>query len=140
MIVRDLGSIISEYIGDGALGKGSKDIEMMNPADRLNKRLVFRSPEPEMGNLFLRTCRILKDFHSRIWMHDADSLIFQFKEAGFMNVNEMKCLQSQIEGSEGIENEENIPNEEGSCVEGLKPRSESGENVIYLESEGEKVE
>ena len=81
---------------------------------------MFRSLEPQTGNLFLRTYRVLKDFHSRIWMYDADSLIFYFQEAGLVNVREMGYLRSQIEGIEEIEKGESILNGEGICVEGWK--------------------
>jgi predicted SAM-dependent methyltransferase len=120
VVVPDLRSIISEYIGDRALGKGSKDIEMMNPADRLNRRLMFRSPEPRAGNVFLRIYFSLTDVHSHKWMYDADSLIFYFEQAGLVNVREMQFLHSQIENIEKIEKGESLLNGEGICVEGLK--------------------
>jgi len=124
MVVPDLRSIITEYIGDKPLGNLSNDIETINRADGLNKRLLFRSPEPRSGNLFYGIYMSLKDFHSHKWMYDADSLIVYFKEAGFVNVREMQFLESQIEGIEKIEKGESVLNGEGICVEGLKPSSE----------------
>jgi predicted SAM-dependent methyltransferase len=120
MVVPDLRSIISEYIGDKPFGNLSDDTETINRADRLNKRLMYRNPEPRSGNLFYRIYTSLKDFHSHKWMYDADSLIFYFKEAGFADVREMQFLESQIEDIEKIEKGESILNGEGICVEGLK--------------------
>jgi ubiquinone/menaquinone biosynthesis C-methylase UbiE len=124
MVVPDLRSIISEYIGDKSFGNLSKDTEPINRADRLNKRLLFRCPGPGSGNLFYKIYTSLKDFHSHKWMYDAESLTFYFKEAGFVNVREMQFLESQIEGIEKIEKGESVLNGEGICVEGLKPSSE----------------
>jgi len=120
MVVPDLYSIISEYMGERPPGKVSGNGEGNNRADRLNKRLMFRSCEPRAGNLFLRIYSSLKDLHSHKWMYDADSLIFYFQEAGLVNVREMEYLRSQIEGIEKIETGESILNGEGICVEGWK--------------------
>jgi predicted SAM-dependent methyltransferase len=125
MVVPDLRSIISEYTNDNPLGNLSNNIETINRADRLNKRLLFRNPERMSGNIFYKIYTSLKDFHSHKWMYDAESLTFYFKQAGFINVREMQFLESQIEGIERIEKGEDILNGEGICIEGLKPSSES---------------
>lgn len=121
MVVPDLRSIILEYVGDKPFGKLSNDTETINRADRLNKRLLLRGPEPKSGNLFYKIYTLLKDFHSHKWMYDAESLTFYFKQAGYVDVQEMQFLQSRIEGIEKIEKGESILNGEGICVEGSKP-------------------
>jgi len=120
MVVPDLRSILSEYMGGQPSGDGSGNMDANNRADRLNQRLMFRSCEPRSGNIFLRIYSSLKDLHSHKWMYDADSLIFYFREAGLLNVREMGYLRSQIEGIEKIEKGESILNGEGICVEGWK--------------------
>jgi len=120
IVVPDLCSILSEYMGGRPSGEGFGNMEANNRADRLNKRLMFRSCEPRSGNIFFRIYSSLKDLHSHKWMYDADSLIFYFQEAGLVNVREMEYLRSQIEGIEEIEKGESILNGEGICVEGWK--------------------
>jgi len=125
IVVPDLRSIIEEYMGDGSLRNLTKDVEAMNRADRLNKRLLFRTPEARPGNLFYRVYTSLKDFHSHKWMYDAESLIYFLEKAGLIKVREREFLESQIAGIEKIEKRESVMNGEGICVEGLKPRPEN---------------
>ncbi len=120
MVVPDLRAVVLEYMGENAFGNSSNS-DTMCPGDRLNKRLHLRSPEPPSGNAIYRLYRALKDFHSHKWMYDADSLMYHFKWAGFVDVEEMQFLQSRIEGIEEIEKAERVLSGAGVCVEGIKP-------------------
>jgi len=46
MVVPDLEAIVREYLGEKPFGDLSGEMEMLPPADRLNRRLLLRSPEP----------------------------------------------------------------------------------------------
>jgi hypothetical protein len=59
---------------------------MLPPTDRLNRRLLLRSPEPSSGGIVLRTYTALKDLHSHKWMYDANSPIIHFQQTGFAKV------------------------------------------------------
>ena len=91
------------------------------PADRMNRRLLFRNPAPPAGNLIYRIYSALKDFHSHKWMYDADSLMEHFRWVGFVEVQQMQFRRSRIEGIEKIELPDRVLNGAGICVEGIKP-------------------
>jgi SAM-dependent methyltransferase len=116
MVVPDLKAIVMEYMDGKPFNNASDEIEELSRADRLNKRLAFRSPNPISENIFYRIYAAFKDFHSHKWMYDADSLIWYFKWADFVDVHEMQFGRSRIEGIAKIEEEGR-----GIYVEGVKP-------------------
>jgi SAM-dependent methyltransferase len=119
MVVPDLKTLILEYIEDVAISNDS--IDTMNRADKLNRKLLFRCPQPPSGNIVYRIYTALKDLHSHKWMYDADSLITYFKWAGFIDVREMQLHHSRIDGIEQVEDPARVLNGAGVCVEGIKP-------------------
>lgn len=121
MVVPDLQAIVLEYMGEKPFGDSHESDDAMSRADRLNKRLGLRSPEPPSGNILYRLYTALKDFHSHKWMYDAESLIGYFKWAGFVEVQEMPFHRSRIEGIEEVEEASRVLNGAGVCVEGIKP-------------------
>jgi len=52
MVVPDLEAIVREYLGEKPFGELSGEMEMLPPADRLNRRLLLRSPEPSSGGSY----------------------------------------------------------------------------------------
>jgi len=119
MVVPDLKTIILEYTGD--VVDYNNSIDTMNRADKLNRNLHFRPPQPPSGSIVYRVYTALKDFHTHKWMYDADSLITYFKWAGFIDVREMQLHQSRIDGIAQVEDPGRVLNGAGVCVEGVKP-------------------
>ena len=124
MVVPDLRAIVLEYMGDKPFSNSSDEIEVNSRADRLNKGLLLRNPEPPSGNILYKVYTALKDLHSHKWMYDAESLIMYFKWAGFTDVQEMEFHRSRIKGIERIEQAGRVLNGAGICVEGVKPKVE----------------
>ncbi len=121
MVVPDLRAIVLEYMGEKILSKPSDNIKAANPADRLNRRLAFRVPDPSANGILYRIYNATKDFHSHKWMYDADSLIMYFEQADFVDVHQSGFRQSLIEGIEEIEESERVLHGAGICIEGIKP-------------------
>ncbi len=121
VVVPDLGAIVREYLGEGPIGELSKDFETMQPADRVNHRLLMRTPAPPDGNFLYRIYTGWKNFHEHKWMYDANSLKALFESAGFAEVREMALHTSRIAGIEDVEQPSRVANGQGICVEGIKP-------------------
>ncbi|MHB8411006.1 MAG: class I SAM-dependent methyltransferase [Candidatus Acidiferrales bacterium] len=121
MVVPDLRAIVREYLGEGRIGEPSIEPEALQPADRLNHRLLMRPPAPSKANSLYRIYTALKDFHQHKWMYDADSLKALFESAGFGGVEEMSLHQSRIADIEDVEQPSRVANGEGFCIEGVKP-------------------
>jgi SAM-dependent methyltransferase len=120
IVVPDLHSIVREYLGERPFGALPQDSQSEPAADRLNRRLLLRSPAPPAGGMLYQLYSVWKDFHSHKWMYDADSLVFHFQEAHFSDVRSMAPHESRIEGIKEIEDPGRILNGEGICVEGIK--------------------
>jgi predicted SAM-dependent methyltransferase len=121
VVVPDLGAIVREYLGKGRIGDPSKDFEAMQPADRVNHRLLMRTPAPPNGNFLYRIYTEWKNFHEHKWMYDPNSLKALFESAGFTEVQEMPMHNSRIAGIEDVEQPSRVANGQGICVEGIKP-------------------
>lgn len=117
VVVPDLRTIVADYV-ERIATSGREEA-----GDRLNQRLLLRSPRAPAGNAVYRIYSGLKEFHSHKWMYDADSLQAHFRDAGFKEVTEMQFHQSRIAGIEAVEHADRVLNGEGICVEGVKPRS-----------------
>lgn len=119
VVVPDLKEIVQDYIhaGDWPSGDGQDDLPA---ADELNRRLLLRQPDPGRRGFFYRLYSSMFDFHSHKWMYDADSLIYYFNWAGFIEVSEMGFNDSRIADISMIEKGERVLNGEGICVEGIK--------------------
>jgi predicted SAM-dependent methyltransferase len=117
MVVPDLKAIIMEYMAE--LANSNKSPDMTSHADKLNRMLLFRYPQPPSGNIIYKMYNALTDFHLHKWMYDSDSLITYFKWAGFINVKEMQLHQSRIDGINEVEDPGRMFN--GVCIEGVKP-------------------
>lgn len=124
VVVPDLRTIILEYISGKPFGKISPELEPLGPADRLNRRLLLRNPEPPSGNVIYKVYTVLKDFHSHKWNYDADSLCDYFKLAGFVQVEELQFRQSRIKEIEEIEDPGRVLDGAGIVVEGIKPSTD----------------
>lgn len=123
VVVPDLNAIVREYLGERPFGELSQDFEIMPRADRLNQRLLMRTPSPPTGNLFYRIYDSWQDFHSHKWMYDADSLAAHLESAGFADVRQKELHASRIEGIEEVEHPSRVENGQGICLEGIKPSS-----------------
>lgn len=121
VVVPDLRAIILEYLGEKSFSSMPPELETMAPADRLNRRLRLRDPEPPSGSVVYRIYRALKDFHTHKWMYDADSLSRLFSQAGFVEVSEMQFRDSRIEGIQEVEEPGRTLGGEGIIIEGIKP-------------------
>jgi predicted SAM-dependent methyltransferase len=114
MVVPDLRSIVKEYLSNDE----SSSLEPRG--DILNRKLLLRAEAPPAGNMTYKLYSLLKDFHSHKWMYDAESLIYHFQEAGFLDVNNCDFQDSLIDDIEVIEKAERVLNEPAICVEGIK--------------------
>jgi len=121
IVVPDLRSIVREYLGEHSLRERPNGFEHTCPADRLNQRLLMRSPAPPSENFFYRLYNSWKDFHSHKWMYDADSLKRHMESAGFIDVQQKELHASRIEGIEHVEDPSRVLQGEGICIEGIKP-------------------
>jgi predicted SAM-dependent methyltransferase len=122
IVVPDLGAIIREYLGEKPIGEHSRELESMQPADRVNRRLLMRTPAAPNGNFLNRIYTEWKNFHEHKWMYDCNSLKALLESAGFVEVAEMPMHTSRITGIEEIEQPSRVENGEGICMEGIKPR------------------
>lgn len=121
VVVPDLKAIVQEYLGQRPFGPLSGEMAALQPADRLNQRLLMRSPEPSSSNLFYRIYEAWQDFHSHKWMYDQDSLAALFQSTGFVDVQPKECHVSSIDNIQAVEDRSRILNGAGICVEGIKP-------------------
>lgn len=64
VVVPDLYAIILEYSEGKLISDTSDPIHTLNRADRLNRRLLLREPDPVSTNLLHRIYAALTDFHS----------------------------------------------------------------------------
>lgn len=121
VVVPDLRAVVLEYVGETPFAESSGKMDGHSPADRMNRRLHLRDPEPPAGNLLYRIYQSVTDFHSHKWMYDAHSLKVYFEWGGFEEVREMQLHQSRIAGIEVVEEPSRILNGQGTCIEGSKP-------------------
>jgi SAM-dependent methyltransferase len=121
MVVPDLHAIVLEYLEGKSLSGSADEMGDMSKADRLNRQLHLRSPEPPQGNVFFKLYTVLKDLHSHKWMYDADSLIRFFQCAGFVDAYEMQFLHSRIEGIHEVKDVGCAHDEAMVRIEGVKP-------------------
>ncbi|HEV2289036.1 MAG TPA: methyltransferase domain-containing protein [Candidatus Acidoferrales bacterium] len=124
VVVPDLNAIVREYLGERPFGQLSDDLASLNPADRLNQRLLMRWPTPGKNGLLYRIYSSWQDFHSHKWMYDTDSLVALFQTEGFVEVQSKDCHNSRIDDIGKVENPSRILNGGGICVEGVKPPSQ----------------
>jgi len=120
LVVPDLRTIVLEYLGERPFHDSDK-LAAMPAADRMNRRLHFRNPNPPRGNALLKVYFALKDFQTHKWMYDAESLVGHLRDAGFGEVEERAFHVSRIEDIDRIEHPVRVLNGEGVCVEGIKP-------------------
>jgi SAM-dependent methyltransferase len=92
-------------------------------ADRLLLQLLMRPPVAPSGSIFYRLYTTMKDFHTHKWMYDPESLSGYFRQAHFVDVEEMFLNSSRISDIERIEKSSRICDGAGICIEGVKPRS-----------------
>jgi hypothetical protein len=121
IVVPDLRSIVLDYLGENSFPESSNEFEGTCSADRLNQRLLMRSPVPPSRNFFYRLYSSWKDFHTHKWMYDADSLKHHMRSAGFVEVRGMALHESRIAGIEQVEDPSRVLRGEGICIEGVKP-------------------
>jgi SAM-dependent methyltransferase len=120
IVVPDLRPIVQEYLGERPF-HNSDEFAAMAPADRMNRRLHFRNPNPPRGNVVLRVYAALTDFQTHKWMYDATSLVGHLRVAGFDDVEQRDFRVSRISDIDRIEHPARVLRGEGVCVEGLKP-------------------
>lgn len=119
IVVPDLRSILMEYFDGTPVGKCDGS-EIKVAADRLNEQLGFRPRARPSGNVLVALYAAWKDFHSHKWMYDSESLCLHVRSAGFVEVAEMLCHVSRIEGIEAVEQAGRVLDGAGICVEGVK--------------------
>ena len=120
LVVPDLRAIVREYNGERPFHDSDK-LAGVPAADRMNRRLHFRNPNPPRGNPVLKVYFALKDFQTHKWMYDAESLGAHLRDAGFEEVEERAFRESRIADIDRIEHPVRVLNGEGVCVEGIKP-------------------
>lgn len=120
LVVPDLQAIVREYYGERPF-YNSDEFASIPAADRMNQRLLFRSPSPPRGNVFMRVYAALKDFQTHKWMYDAESLVAHVRSVGFEHVAERGFRESRIPDIDAIEHPGRVLRGEGICVEAVKP-------------------
>lgn len=120
LVVPDLRAIVREYCGERTF-HNSDELATMPAADRMNRRLHFRNPNPPRANVILRVYAALTDFQTHKWMYDAESLVAHLRDVGFDEVEERDFRVSRIDDIDRIEDPGRVLNGEGICVEGVKP-------------------
>jgi predicted SAM-dependent methyltransferase len=120
LVVPDLRAIVREYNGERVF-HNSDEFAAMPAADRMNRRLLFRSPGAPRGNVLMRVYAALKDFQTHKWMYDAESLVAHMRSVGFGDVAERGFRESRIDDIDRLEHPGRVLQGEGICVEGLKP-------------------
>ena len=120
IVVPDLRPIVQEYLGERPF-HNSDEFADMPAADRMNRRLHFRNPNPPRGNVVLRVYAALTEFQTHKWMYDATSLVQHLRATGFDEVEEREFRVSRINDIDRIEHPGRVLRGEGICVEGLKP-------------------
>jgi predicted SAM-dependent methyltransferase len=125
IVVPDLRAIVGEYSGQGPFAERvAREGDGLPPepaADRVNRRLLLRSPEAPRGGRVYRLYSAVTDFHSHKWMYDADSLAALMRTAGLAEVSERGFRDSRIPGIDEVEQPTRVLDGEGICVEGVRP-------------------
>jgi SAM-dependent methyltransferase len=131
VVVPDLEAIVREYNGERVFlyendGDENCKHDRVLRADRLNERLMFRSPAPSRG--LLNAYRFFSgDPYHHKWMFDRESLTEYVRQAGFCNVEPKDVHDSRIPGIEAVEDEWRILHGTGICVEATKPSNDNRE-------------
>jgi len=120
IIVPDLGTIIEEYNGQQPFGPPSPQDLAKPAADRLNERLLMRTPTSPQRSLYW-LYDSWNDFHSHKWMYDLASLTGLMRSAGFVDLERKHSGESAIADIAEVEDPSRILNGAGICVEGRKP-------------------
>jgi predicted SAM-dependent methyltransferase len=137
LVVPDLRAIVREYNGERVF-YNSDEFAGLPAADRMNRRLLFRSQNAPRGNVLMRVYAALKDFQTHKWMYDAESLVAHVRSVGFGDVAERGFRESRIGDIDRLEHPGRVLQGEGICVEGVKPgvRHASGNSAHELETVG----
>ncbi len=129
IVVPDLRAIVEEYLGGDELDPLPPDAATPSPADRMNQRLLLRSPTAPTGRGLYRVYSASKDFHAHKWMYDSEALIAHFRAAGFHDVARREFHESRIDGIAAIEQASRVLEGRGLCVEGVKQLSSRQERA-----------
>jgi SAM-dependent methyltransferase len=124
MVVPDLEAIVGRYLSPSG-AEGGED-RQEPAADRLNRALHLRADAPASGTILYRAYSALKEHTWHKWMYDAESLVWHFERAGFVEVRRMSAQQSRIPDIAEVETLERARKGAGLCVEGVKPASGKG--------------
>ena len=120
LVVPDLRSFVSAYLKHETRG-GPTQVTNSSPADELNQRLLLRTPCAPVGNILYKLYTALTNFHSHKWMYDTESLAWHISKAGFVGVEQKELWISNISDIKIIEKKESFEDDNGICVEAVKP-------------------
>jgi hypothetical protein len=122
MVVPDLKAFVQDYLGQRSVWWPEEDFVPPTGADRFNRNLGLRPPDRGKGSALHRLYRSWTGLRSHRWMYDAESLAYHMSHAGFENVAERRCLDSQIASIGDVENPARLEDGQGVAVEGTRPR------------------
>jgi hypothetical protein len=111
---------VSAYLKHETVEKLNRPTDV-TPGDELIQKLLLRTPGAPSGNTFYKLYTIVTDFHSHKWMYDAESLAWHISKAGFVEVGQKELWISNIPGIKMIERRESFEDDNGICVEAVKP-------------------
>jgi SAM-dependent methyltransferase len=120
LVVPDLRSMVSSYLDLGAIGKLTQPTNASR-ADELNQKLLLRPSCTPTGNILYKLYTVVTDFHSHKWMYDAESLGWHISKAGFVEIKQKELWVSNIPDIRIIEKKESFEDDNGICVEAVKP-------------------
>jgi SAM-dependent methyltransferase len=120
LVVPDLRLLVSAYLKHETVKKLVRPANVTR-ADELNQRLLLRTPCAPAGNILYKLYTALTNFHSHKWMYDVKSLVWHISKAGFVEVGQKELWISNIPGIKMIERRESFEDDNGICVEAVKP-------------------
>jgi SAM-dependent methyltransferase len=109
LVVPNLRTFVEDYVRDNS----------PQAADILNRKLLFRGTRRERSFIY-RFYTGLTDFHSHKFMYDPPALIQLLQNAGFNDVHEKECFQSDISEISQVESEDRCSKTNGFAIEGVR--------------------
>lgn len=90
------------------------------PADELGLRPFLHAPCAPTGNIVCKLYTARTDFHSH--KYNVESLAWHMPKAGFVEVGQKELQVSSMPDIKTIEEEESFDDDNGICVEAIKPK------------------
>jgi SAM-dependent methyltransferase len=115
MVVDDITPLLRDYLERRTPPDLPDPLKRLPPMDQLIARLLFSEPDPAPAPFLYTMYRNATSLLTRKWTYDAESLIFHFSAAGFVDAREQGFGHSRIDGIADVEKNG------GVCVEAVRP-------------------